>query len=266
MNKTFVMKLKSSLFFLIKKIGLINKYIIVNLWIKRRLGIKQKEFESLYTFYGQLIGNGSLVFDIGANIGNRTEVFLALGAKVICIEPNKKLIPVLKNRFGRNVNCQIINAGCGSEQGQIEFQISENSLLSTFSKQFIQHKEKLGNLANKWINKDIVQVVPLDSIIAQFGNYDFCKIDVEGYELEVIKGLNKKAGLVSLEFTSPTFNNDTIECIKKLHSLGYEFYNLSFGETLQFEFDEWIQWEDLIRYISIDPKMKNVSYGDIYAK
>ena len=43
-----------------------------------------------------------LVFDLGANVGHSCQMFLNLGAKVICVEPEKKNLEILHRRFGGN--------------------------------------------------------------------------------------------------------------------------------------------------------------------
>jgi hypothetical protein len=41
-------------------------------------------------FYRRFIRPGDLVFDVGANVGKRSAVFLDLGATVVAIEPNPR--------------------------------------------------------------------------------------------------------------------------------------------------------------------------------
>ena len=48
-----------------------------------RKNIEEKRFN----FYSGFINKGNICFDIGANYGNRTEVFLKLGSEVIAVEP-----------------------------------------------------------------------------------------------------------------------------------------------------------------------------------
>ena len=45
-----------------------------------------RQTQKMKSFYSHFIGKGDLCFDVGANLGNRAEVFLALGATVVAIE------------------------------------------------------------------------------------------------------------------------------------------------------------------------------------
>ncbi|HUV14449.1 MAG TPA: hypothetical protein VMY18_12460, partial [Acidobacteriota bacterium] len=52
--------------------------------------------------YEQIIHPGSLVFDIGACIGQMTEFYLSRGARVIAVEPESVDVKKLRERFGSN--------------------------------------------------------------------------------------------------------------------------------------------------------------------
>src|SRR5215470_19406712 len=59
---------------------------------------RQRELE----FYRRLLDGfreGDLIFDIGANHGYKTDIFLRLGAKVVAIEPDKSSQQVLEQKF-----------------------------------------------------------------------------------------------------------------------------------------------------------------------
>src|SRR5580698_895135 len=52
----------------------------------------------------------SLCFDVGANIGDKTKIFLKHGCRVVCVEPVKRNIEILTRRFGRNDSVTIVGA------------------------------------------------------------------------------------------------------------------------------------------------------------
>jgi FkbM family methyltransferase len=257
-------KIKSAVYAFVKRVGLINPYLKTLFVLKRTFGIRQSNFLQLCAFYRPFIQKGETVFDIGANVGDRCEVFLALGADVLCIEPNKSLFEVLQVRFAWNRKVKILNAGCGESKSIKTFNIGSNHLTSTFSNKFIEHQKHLVN--QEWTKRVDIQMTTVDHLIEQFGEPGFMKIDVEGYEKEVIMGLNKETGIISFEFHSPEFNENSVFCIQKLSRLGYKLFNISFGESLKMELDEWATVERMISFIRIDDRMKYASYGDFYVK
>ncbi len=52
----------------------------------------------MYSFLNDIIHKDSLVFDIGANIGNMTSVYLSRGARVIAVEPVPEFAAKLRER------------------------------------------------------------------------------------------------------------------------------------------------------------------------
>ena len=105
----------------------------------------------------------------------------------------------------------------------------------------------------------------LDEMIIKYGKPDFCKIDVEGFEFEVLKGLTQPIGTVSFEFTIPEFVDKAIECLNYLNNLGKIICNFSPGETLTFALDEWLNATDFIELFNTLPA-KGIVDGDIYIK
>src|SRR5260370_40080525 len=51
-------------------------------------------------FYAGLIRPGHLAFDVGAHLGDRTAGFLALGARVVAVEPQPLLAEILDRLHG----------------------------------------------------------------------------------------------------------------------------------------------------------------------
>lgn len=258
-------KLKSRVYKFIKEAGFTTAFLKVNYVRKKLLGLKLPHYNELTSFYRTFIKPGDLVFDIGANVGHRSEIFHKLGGKLVCLEPNTKLFDVLRFKFGNSRDFTILNVACGEKKETKEFKIASNHLVSSLSDKFIEHKKSVGE-DRKWDISVPVQITTLDDLVSQYGAPDFCKIDVEGYEKEVLKGLSKKVGSISFEFTSPTFNQDTIWCIRKLAQIGYTAFNISFGESLKLELKDWTSAEALVTYITEDHRLQAVSYGDVYAK
>src|SRR5262245_12044409 len=62
-----------------------------------RAGIHRRKMRH---FYSQFIAPGNLCYDVGANVGDRTDIFRKLGARVIAIEPQTACLEVLRQRFG----------------------------------------------------------------------------------------------------------------------------------------------------------------------
>jgi hypothetical protein len=104
----------------------------------------------------------------------------------------------------------------------------------------------------------------LDAVVERFGEPAFCKIDVEGYEREVLAGLTRPIRAVSIEFT-PEYLDATQECVARLLSLGPYEFNYSLNESLELAQKQWMSGDELavaLDAVRDDPRV----FGDVYAR
>jgi FkbM family methyltransferase len=224
-DKKIIFKLESLICDLLGKslpLGVVES--IKNLsWILRL----NSESRILYDKYSLFVDKGAVVFDIGANRGNHSSVFLKLGAKrVVMLEPNPDLILRLKNRF-RGKSVVIINKGVSSMRSKLSFNVFEDIGHSSFL---------VGSDKEKLVKKIFVSTVTLFDLIKGYGKPNFIKIDVEGFEWEVIKTL--KDPIEGLVFENSNLEN-TKKIISHLKSLG----NYVFSTDSLLSRDSWVSYE-----------------------
>ncbi len=213
-------------------------------------------------FYSQFIKKGDLCFDIGANVGNRTEVFFSLQAKVISVEPQSICLQELYKKFGGNKNVIIVAKGVANEEGFADLAICENSsVLSTMSKVW-KTKSRFSNQIT-WNKIEIVPITTLDILIEEYGLPAFCKIDVEGFEEKVIRGLTKPIPIISFEFAKE-LSTEASTCINCLTSIRNYKFNFSIGESMELLLPTWVTADELIK--KLESIEDSLLWGDIYAK
>jgi len=212
-------------------------------------------------FYSLFIKEGDLCFDIGANVGRFTRVFLKRGARVICIEPQEKCLRQLRKLFINNRNVIIVGKAVGEYEGYGELMISEEHTISTMSDKWT--KEGRFSKEHKWTKTQEVPVTTLDALIQSYGFPKFVKIDVEGFEEAVIRGLPSPVSFISFEFTREFFD-DTKKCISRLLSIGDVKLNCTLYESAKLLFPEWVTAEEI--YKKIDSLEDKLLWGDVFAK
>jgi FkbM family methyltransferase len=215
--------------------------------------------------YSQFIKKGDLCFDIGANVGNRIEIFRKLGATAIAVEPQDVCVASLKRKYRRDKRIKIVQKAVGAEEGEIDMQICTNcNLVSSCSREWIDAIKARVSLPIEWVwDKAVrVQMTTLDSLIAEFGLPSFCKIDVEGFEYEVIKGLSQPIRALSLEAT-PGHLSPAVKSIRKLVGLGMTRFNYSIGESMEWALPEWVSADEICN--KLENLSDKISYVDVYA-
>jgi len=227
--------------------------------LKTKIGLLKSKFiynwsffhqKRLNKFYGELLSDVDLCFDIGAHLGDRSKCFLNLNKTVVAIEPQPIFAKKLRENLGKNPKFHLEEIGVGAENGSAQLQISSlHPTVSTIANNTWQ--QALNSKANnriEWDKTVEIEVQRLDKLIAKYGAPDFCKIDVEGYELEVLKGLSQPIKLLSVEFFSFTLEQ-TLACLDKITELGEYQYNLSIGDSMKMKFDHLKSRSELIAFL-----------------
>lgn len=229
--------------------------------VKREAILWTAHDQEMFEFYSKFISRGTLCFDVGANVGNRVKIFLKLQANVVAIEPQNDCVNTLRTGYGHNQHLRIVQKAIGELEGEAEIMISNANSISSLSPEWMEAVRKSGRFSEySWSTKQIVPITTLDGLIEQYGIPSFIKIDVEGFEYQVIKGLSQPVKALSLEFT-PEFIEATFNCINHLQQLGDIRLNYCIGETMHFILEKWATPQEMVKILK---SLKDV--GDVYVQ
>ncbi len=211
------------------------------------------------SFYSTLISKGDLCFDIGANNGKKSKLMLATGAKVIAFEPQSSCFEYLSELKKKSSNFEFHQLAVGAKNESKKLHLSKkHSEIATLSDDFITNYTTEDVF---WSASEIVEVKSLDSLIADFGRPNYCKIDVEGYEFEILSNLHHTIPVIEFEFTEK-FIVHTFRIID-----GFDkktVYNYILNEHLKFQLKDWIP-ATAIKEILGDLNAKNL-HGNLFCK
>ena len=129
--------------------------------------------------------------DVGANVGFISQKVARCRpqARGFSFEPNPRIYPTLQKNLKAYPRCQAVNAGLGAREGSLEFFHGAESCVGSFVQAYTsQHP---ANQSRGPIAKSQVKVTTGDTMLADIGTIDVMKMDVEGYEAEVLKGMTK---------------------------------------------------------------------------
>ena len=164
-------------------------------------------------FFEKVLEPGDVFIDIGANIGYFTKVGARLVGEqgaVYAFEPMPEALRVLRENIATLHNVKLFETALSDKRGASEFSVNKD-----------------GDTSSLGVNpsaKRTIQV-PLDTLDNSLGNenrIDVIKIDVEGYELEVLRGaaavLQQHRPLLYFEFI-PDFTKERLINIDDFRTL-----------------------------------------------
>ncbi|MDP4264237.1 MAG: FkbM family methyltransferase [Bacteroidota bacterium] len=206
-------------------------------------------------FYQSFLPPCQLIFDIGANDGHKTEAFLKIAGRVVCCEPDNRNYTILQTRF-RNKRKKVFleNKALSDKEGYAEFHIHHpGSAFNTLSDKWMMlleaDKMEKWDESIKFTGKQAVGTTTLDHLIEKYGIPDFIKIDVEGYEKWVLKGLSHRVNYLSFESLLPEYAGELHECLSMItHLDDSAIFNVAKNEMLQFR--DFVQRQELEKWIN----------------
>lgn len=218
----------------------------------------------LKRFYAGLIKPGDLVFDIGAHVGSRSRTLLSLGAEVVAVEPQ----PIFADMIAKHLASRLKGferVAVDASEGETVLHISSrHPTVTTISDRFIEGVSQTAGFHDVvWDRKIRLPVTTLDRLIEKYGHPAFCKIDVEGAESEILRGLSRPIGLIAFEYI-PALPQIARQAIDRLRHLGNYRFNRVIGERHRFVSEQWIEADALMEEIAaLTPDSPS---GDIYAR
>ena len=205
------------------------------------------------------------LIDCGAYHGSFTKQFIEIfpNSECLCFEPSKKAYKNLENQFMKNKNIHTYNIGLASEIGIKNIYINESDKTNSILKIHPNvPKCQKDALKNKRIDK--VELDTLDNFLKKektldkiFSEIDLIKIDVQGAELELLKGSIKT-------ITKSKYILIEIHFIKSYSSSPLFFDIAEFLEDYNFKFQRFyelvIDNQDRTKMLYGDALFKNINY------
>lgn len=205
------------------KIQLNPSSLTLSMWVNKNERIKEENFICSF------LKKGDNVFDVGANIGTVSLAcakIVGITGEVKSFEPSSKIFQYLKNNIEINNYSQIIQAhnfGLGSKNKNYKFTEYSDDTSNTPSDN----------------GKSVITIKKLDDITKE--KINFLKIDVEGFEYEVLKGA--KNSLKEIEFVYLECNRDLLnkhnssekmvcDFLKKLNFIVYQVVNYKLKKNI----------------------------------
>jgi FkbM family methyltransferase len=171
----------------------------------------------------------------------------------------------LRRWYGTRKDVVLLEQAVGAQPGIANLWISRlTPSISTISEEWLTTVRQNRRFAGaRWEEQVPVSVTTLDALIARHGEPAFCKIDVEGGELDVLQGLRQPLPALSFEYI-PAVIETALQCIDRLRHLGEYEYNWRVSEFPRLRSAGWLNSQEMaaqLRRMSPDDNS-----GDVYAR
>lgn len=223
-------------------------------------GIYEADILSLIKNY---VRKRDTVLDIGANIGQHSLFLSCLvgeEGRVHAIEPNPRLVVQMRRSIERNnfQNISIHECALGTEEEKKKLYIPINNVGGA-------------SIVPYQINTSTISInlIKGDNLCKPFGKISFIKMDVEGFEYEVLRGLEHtiemSCPIIFLEYSPihwPLENRVSHgqALLGFLKNLGYTFFDVEEGEKQVIDSDRWAEeFKKIQTNLLCVPKSKDVT-------
>lgn len=206
--------------------------------IHRALNKRERlNFKAACTLYDRFVAPDDLCFDVGANVGEKTEALLWLGARVVSIEPQPDLAREVRARAEyASDRSHVIQAGISDREGNARLHLKREST---------GQASLLADWQGTTSGTIEVPTVTLDSLITTYGRPRFIKIDIEGAEPLALRGLSIPVPYISIEYHCDAKSAAIVrECFSLLH--GNVEVNAVGPESADYMLDRWLTSADFL--------------------
>jgi FkbM family methyltransferase len=214
--------------------------------ITRKLGLNSIIFKLLYkgntyeelfdNYFSQKIKEGYCVYDVGANMGYYSLIFSKLAGSsgsVISFEPSLINFDKLNENVKNTPNITILNIGVGNSDKKMFISQGADDIGATSR---IMEKETENG---QWVD-----IMPIDKIATKQRFPNAIKIDVEGFEVEVIEGAKNTLKNAELKVIGIEVHSEILESRRIENPIGrMEKLLLEAGFTIK-----WTDFSHLVAY------------------
>jgi FkbM family methyltransferase len=217
-------------------------------------------FNDEVTFHRKLFRSSGLsprlIFDVGANCGEKTAVYRELDASVVAVEPTPELVEHLRERYPANSGVVVVHCAGSSSPGTATLWRVQKfgGAMNTINP---KNREILAagtntrtpdHLAPEFGEAVSVETKTLDMLVKEFGKPAYIKIDAEGHDKEIIEGLSAPVPMLSFEAALPEFVEESCQAVDHLVSLD-PTAKFQAREAGDFILPQWVSSEEIKRVL-----------------
>jgi FkbM family methyltransferase len=205
-----------------------------------------------------------VLFDIGANRGLYTDKNRYKYEKCILVDANPELTSGLREKYKYDKGIEVIEAIVSNKESET-FYIANSDQISTADPEWISQSRF--SKSARWSPLKGIPTISVDKLISLYGVPAFLKIDVEGYEYNVLLSLTQKVPALAFEWAEEK-KSEILLTMEHLHKLGFTKFHIQMEDeySYQVEDSEWYDYSIAYKLLqSICDKDRKQRWGMIWA-
>jgi FkbM family methyltransferase len=191
-----------------------------------------------------------ILFDIGANRGLYSDANAKDYESIVLVEANPSLCSFLSSKYQQNPLIHIENVIVSNKSSET-FYISNADTISTVDPEWIHQSRFSKNYS--WRPVDGLPTVSLDALVQKYGKPAHIKIDVEGYEYNVIQSLTTKVDSLCFEWAEEK-KKEILLTLEYLKNLGFTRFAIQMEDAYVYTVQphEWMSYQDIWNLMSMN--------------
>jgi hypothetical protein len=211
-----------------------------------------KHSKKLRPYFSKFVGPADLAFVFGDQTGSISAALEGMYVKTISIQPFSSYFKVLQKHFPPESGVILVH----EDVGAFHAEFYHNGI---YDKHILPYSSNL--TADD--TQEYVIITTLDELIERYGLPAFCHISGDGFEPELIKGLNSPVQTIAFTFYAYS-SEKTTEILRRLLHIGDYQFNWKKSTEHPFQSKTWMNAREL--HQSISSHGKSVFSGEIYAR
>ena len=201
-------------------------------------------------FHKKFLIKDSLIFDLGANLGDKSHIFSFFTKNIVLYEPEENLASILRLRFKKHKTIDVNETLVTEKIGVVNFYSVTGQ--EAYSSILLDYQKNFDHLKNNEIILKKKNSTNLTAEIKKYGMPFYIKVDCEGAEELILKNLDYRIRIISFEANLPKFLGNTFNIMEYFDNKFNSLFNLRRNNKFDFIFKKNTKLDEIRNFLLLE--------------